>query len=132
LGREVSPAALFPRLFGGGAMAGPRARGRLGALDAVRDDARRLQARLGAADRARLDAHLTSISEVRREIIASAPIGTGACALPPAVTETNTDAGGVEPMAAVSHAMSDLLALAWACDLTRVMTFQHHGATSAT
>lgn len=129
---EVSPASLFTRLFGGGLAADPRTRVRLNALDAVREDARRLQQRLGAADRARLDAHLTAISEVRREILSSAPAGTGACVLPAAVTETNADVNGVEPLQAVSRAMSDLWALAWACDLTRVVSFQHHGATSST
>jgi hypothetical protein len=129
---EVNPAALFTRLFGSGAAADPRTRARLGALDAVREDARRLQARLGAADRARLDAHLTAISEVRREIIATAPAAGGACVVPPVPAETNADANGVEPLQSVTRAMADLLALAWACDLTRVMTFQHHGATSST
>lgn len=132
LAPEFSPANLFTRLFGGGLATDPRTRARLTALDAVRDDARRLQQRLGAADRARLDAHLTAISEVRREILASAPAGTGACVVPPPVTETNTDANGVEPLQAVSRAMSDLWALAWACDLTRVVSLQHHGATSST
>ena len=60
---------LFTRLFGGGVATNPRTRARLNALDAVRDDARRLQQRLGAADRARLDAHLTAIREVRRILI---------------------------------------------------------------
>jgi len=129
---EVSPAALFTRLFGGGLATDPRTRVRLNALDAVRDDARRLQQRLGASDRARLDAHLTAISEARREILAAAPTGGGACAIPPPVTQANADVNGSEPLQAVSRAMSDLLALAWACDLTRVVTFQHHGATSST
>jgi uncharacterized protein DUF1552 len=132
LAPEVSPANLFTRLFGGGLATDPRTRARLSALDAVRDDARRLQQRLGAADRARLDAHLTAISEVRREILATAPPATGACVVPPAPAETNADVNGNEPLQAVSRAMSDLLALAWACDLTRVATFQHHGATSST
>jgi hypothetical protein len=129
---EVSPAALFTRLFGGGLATDPRTRVRLNALDAVRDDARRLQQRLGAVDRARLDAHLTAISEARREILAAAPAGSGACVIPPPVTQANADVNGNEPLQAVSRAMSDLLALAWACDLTRVVTFQHHGATSST
>ena len=129
---EISPAALFTRLFGGGLATDPRTHVRLNALDAVRDDARRLQQRLGSADRARLDAHLTAISEARREILAAAPPVSGACVIPPPVTQANVDVNGNEPLEAVSRAMSDLLALAWACDLTRVVTFQHHGATAST
>ena len=132
LAPEISPAAVFTRLFGSGSSTDPRTRARLGALDAVREDARRLQARLGAADRARLDAHLTAISEVRQEILASAPVGSGSCQMPPAVTDTNADLDGAERLGAVSRVMSDLWAIAWACDVTRVVSFQHHGATSNT
>lgn len=128
----ASPAELFTRLFGGGVSpSDPRERMRLSVLDAVRDDAQRLSARLGTADRARLDAHLTGISEVRRQLLATMPVG-GACVVPPPITDINEDVMGAERLREVSHLMSDLWALAWACDLTRVLTYQYSGATSGT
>jgi len=129
--QETNPAALFSRLFMGFTPkdpTDPRDRLRASVLDAVRDDARRLQAKLGSADRARLDQHLTSISELRTQILALPPVITSSCVLPPAVTERNQDVMGVEPYEAVNKAFSDMMALAFACDLTRVVTYQFSGS----
>src|SRR5262249_13900860 len=99
LPQEVNPAALFNRLFATFSPpdpTAPRDRVRLSVLDQVREDARRLKARLGSSDRARLDAHLTSISELRTQIMALPPVITSACVPPDAVTENNVDIGGIE------------------------------------
>lgn len=135
LAPEFSPRALFDRLFGSFTPADPTdpsnaLRGRV--LDAVKADADRLSRRLGASDRRRLDAHLTAISQLQREISALPPELTSACVEPARPTQENRDAGGVEPLEAVSHAMSDLLALAFACDLTRVATYQLTGSVGYT
>src|SRR5262249_8620329 len=82
LPQEFNPAALFNRLFATFSPpdpTDPRDRLRLSVLDQVRQDARRLKARLGSSDRARLDAHLTSISELRTQIMALPPVITSAC-----------------------------------------------------
>jgi len=55
------------------------------------------------------------------------PVLTSACQRPPAVTEHNADLMGNEQMESVSHAMSDLIALAFACDLTRVVSYMFTG-----
>jgi Protein of unknown function (DUF1552) len=131
LPQEVNPAALFTRLFSNVQTApstDPRDQLRVSVLDAVRDDAKRLQAKLGAADKARLDAHLTAVSEVRSKILTLPPVVTSACVKPPNVTETNKDVNGVEPYEIVSNLMSDMLAIAWACDLNRVATMQFSGS----
>jgi len=135
LPQEFNPAALFNRLFATFSPpdpTDPRDRLRLSVLDQVRADARRLQAKLGTADRARLDAHLTSISELRTQIMALPPVITSACVPPGAVTETNVDIGGIEQLESVSKAMSELLVLAWACDLTRVASYQFSGSVGGT
>ena len=135
LPQEFNPAALFDRLFASfdpRDPTDPRDRLRASVLDAVREDARRLQARIGASDRARLDAHLTGISEVRSRILALPPQFTSACVLPEPPTEDNRDIAGIEQLQAVSTVMSDLLALAWACDLTRVASYQFSGSVGAT
>lgn len=134
---EYNPAALFTRLFGGVSSSpqpqvDPRAALRASVLDAVRDDAKQLQAKLGSADRARLDAHLTSISELRQQLLALPPEYTSACVKPRTVTQTNQDTNGKEPMEQVSKAMSDLLVMAWACDLTRVASYMFSGSVNDT
>ncbi len=129
--QQTNPAALFNQLFGSFTPkdpTDPRDRMRANVLDAVKDDANRLKPKLGTADRGRLDAHLTAISEVRAQILALPPVVTSACVKPGAPTQTNNDVAGVEPYEAVSKVMSDLLALAFACDLTRVATYQFSGS----
>jgi hypothetical protein len=133
---EYNPAALFNRLFGSFTTPGntpdPRTQLRANVLDAVREDARRLQARLGSADRARLDAHLTGISELRQQILALPPEYTSACVKPDPITQNNQDTNGREPLEQVSRAMSDLLVMAWACDLTRVASYMFTGSVGYT
>jgi hypothetical protein len=129
--QEANPAALYNRLFANvqaTPTTDPRDSLRASVLDAVRDDAKRLQAKLGANDRARLDAHLTAVAEVRNKLLAMPPTVTSACAKPAAVTEKNDDVNGVEQYEKVSSLMSDMLAIAWACDLNRVFTLQFTGS----
>jgi hypothetical protein len=129
--QETNPAALFMRLFGGFTPkdpTDPRDRLRASVLDAVKDDTTRLQAKLGSADRARLDQHLTSISELREQILALPPMITSSCVLPTATTNTNEDVNGVEQYETVNQIFSDMMALAFACDLTRVVSYQFDGA----
>lgn len=129
--QQTNPVTVFQSLFASFTPKDPRDPRdglRASVLDAVKDDARALQTKLGAADKARLDAHLTGISELRTRILALPPVLTTACVKPGTPTQTNTDQGGVEPIEAVSTAMSDLLAMAFACDLTRVASFQFSGS----
>jgi hypothetical protein len=135
LPQEFNPAALFSRLFATFTAqdpTDPRDRLRASVLDAVKEDTRRLQAKLGAPDRARLDAHLESINEVRSRILALPPALTSSCVLPDPPTEDNHDISGIEQLESVSRVMSDLLALAWACDLTRVASYQFSGSVGST
>jgi len=135
LPQEFNPAALFNRLFATFSPhdpTDPRDRLRVSVLDAVREDVRRLQVRLGSSDRARLDAHLTGIAEVRSRILALPPQFTTSCVLPDPPTEDNRDINGIEQLESVSVVMSDLLALAWACDLTRVASYQFSGSVGST
>ena len=107
-----------------------RLRSRL--LDAVRSDAKRLELQLGASDRHRLDAHLTAVDELQKSINTLPPVITSTCQKPAAINESNQDSGGKERLGAVSKAMSDILALAWACDLTRVASVQFSGSVGGT
>jgi hypothetical protein len=101
---------------------------RLSALSAVNAQIGRLRQRLGARDKARLEAHLDGISELEAKISALPPV----CTVPSMPTETNTDVGGVEPLISVNEAMSDLLAYAFACDVTRIASVLFHEGASDT
>jgi hypothetical protein len=116
---EVNPQVVFERLFGDGATADERARRREQAaslLDSVLEDSAALGRRLPSDDRARLERHLEDVREVERRIaLAGSKVGADL-----AVPER--PAGVPDEFEEHAHLMFDLLALAWAADLTRVST----------
>lgn len=135
---EPSPQRLFDRLFFTHLPAEERARRlALGAalersmLDGVRDEARRLQQRLGQRDRQRLDAHLDGLRGVERRVQERERLRAGsaerACLLAPPGRPSTADFGdgtGHDEKEAKSRLMSDLLAVALACDRTRVFSYE--------
>jgi hypothetical protein len=116
---EVNPQVVFERLFGDGATAEQRARRRTQArslLDSVLEDAAALGRTLPADDRARLERHLEDVREVERRIeLAGTKVGDD-LAVPA------KPAGIPDDFEQHARLMFDLLALAWAADLTRVST----------
>ena len=111
----TSPAQLYDMLF-----AAPPDTAELTAranlLDEVMDDAASLRARLGAADRARVEAHLEHLSGIQRRL-----------GLAPAVCQPlpRTDVGPLTSgdLLARTELMAQLLATAIQCNLTRVFSF---------
>lgn len=97
---------------------------RINILDAVKDDVAALKLRVGKADQQRLDAHLASVEQIRKQIEALAP----ACTLPGMPVETNADFEGKEPIEEVNAAMSDLIVEAFRCDITRIVSVQFSGS----
>src|SRR6185369_2109060 len=102
---------------------------RIKMLDAVAEDAKRLKTRVGKADQQRLDAHMESLSQLQKQIAALPP----SCQIPakPGVTNED-DAAGHEPLEEVSKAMADLVAMAFVCDVTRVVSFMQSGSVGYT
>ena len=130
---ETSPAALFDTLFGPtfhqpGDMApvNPKLGLRRSLLDAVGEDAKALRARLGVNDQKRLDSHMDSVRDLEQKIakLESTPPVLDACHKPEAPLADYPDIDGRPQLSAVSRVMSDIVAMALACDLTRVFTFQ--------
>ena len=116
---EVNSQVVFERLFGDGATAAERARRRAQAaslLDSVLEDAAALTRTLPGDDRARIERHLEDVREVERRIeLAGSKVG--------ADLEVPAKPAGVpEDFEQHARLMFDLLALAWAADLTRVGT----------
>ncbi|MEZ4446982.1 MAG: DUF1552 domain-containing protein [Polyangiaceae bacterium] len=129
LEQKFNPQEVYDQLFGNFTpMEDPSGDLRLLMLDAVNEDAKQLRSRLGAADKLRLDAHLEGIAQLQKQLAAMPPTCT-----PPGVPgETNEDVGGNEPLTEVARAMSDLIVVAFQCDLTRVVSFQHNGSVGGT
>lgn len=110
--------ALFQRLFSAPSSPSAAERAALyrrSVLDYVRGDLARLDRRVGAVDRQRLDEHLTSIRELERQ----STVNTAVCALA-------TAPQGVEAMSGDEYArlMMRLMVMALRCDLTRYASFQ--------
>ncbi|MBA3550503.1 MAG: DUF1552 domain-containing protein [Nannocystis sp.] len=101
---------------------------RLDALDAVSEDVKRLKLRVGTADRLRLDAHLASVAQIRKQIDALAP----ECLLPIQPVNENGDFEGKEPLDEVNTIMADLLVEAFKCDITRLASYQYTGSVGYT
>lgn len=99
---------------------------RLSVLDAVRDNTAALRKRLGQKDSQRLDAHLEGVSALEQKIKALPPT----CNTPGIPTETNPE--GSEQVTSTNEAMSDLLAYAFACDITRVASLLFCGGAGET
>jgi hypothetical protein len=129
--------AVFDRLFAARPTPGTAGAGaadlalrlRRSVLDAVARDAADLGAQVGAQDRARLEQHLDGIRAIEawlaRAAAPAAPV-PAACApgAPPsdALTAGRGEYGPAVEL--VNKTMSELVALALACDITRVFTFQ--------
>lgn len=115
----TSPTVVFDRLFGGtqpGLSAEARARRaalQTSILDYVTAEASSLSGRLSTSDRSRLDSYLTSVRELELRVQTEP---TQACEAPdrPAAT-FDTDAQ--------IDALTDLMAIAMQCDLSRFFTF---------
>lgn len=129
------PRAAFSRLFSGGAAPvgtlpaatspdGTRLLAkRQSVVDAVKKQLETLARQVGSADRQRLDAHLTAVRQLEKELLQPpAPAGQP----PPSVAvdcrSPRAPAGGDLP--AVTRQQIDVLVLALACRLTPVVSLQ--------
>lgn len=128
---ENAPHALFERIFGGGFRApgetgepDPRIALRRSVLDAVLEDARRLERRLGARDRARLEAHLDGVRaiELRLARLEADPPQRLACVRPDAPSGAFDPIEGRAQVSRKNRVMCDIVAMALACDQTRVFS----------
>lgn len=132
----LAPDTVYKRLFGelmpGGtvtpgntdALAKARAN-RRSVLDFVRWDLTRVRAQYPASFRPDLDAHEGAIREVERTLDATAAPAPGAMVTCKPTIEPGLKGGGDHNnMARVAAAQLKLVTAAFACDITRVVTFQ--------
>lgn len=125
---EPDPRALYDWLFSGG-VDDTTDFGQLGVsrqlgqsmLDVVMEDTNRLNARLGANDRQRMEQHLEGLRAIERRL----DDWEVACQLPDSpATMDYGDGGSNEQKEAKAQVMSELLATALACDLTRIFSYE--------
>jgi hypothetical protein len=134
---EYDPRLVFDRLFGQG-FTPPNGMPvtdvtralRKSVLDAVSTDVRDLRGIVGAADKRRLDQHLENIQSIEKRLSIDTPVPV-ACKLPTRPMAFPAT-GSKEPLEERTQAMSDLIALAFACDLTRVFSMMYSGPTAGT
>ena len=119
---ETNPRRVFERLFGDGETTDPKARAmqlkqNRSLLDFVLQDTKRLAPKLGASDRSKLSDYLDSVREVERRI-------QNVEQREAAELQALDRPEGIPP-SFEDHLkiMSDLIAIAFQADLTRVVTF---------
>jgi hypothetical protein len=88
-------------------------------LDAVSENFRALQAKLGAEDKARLEKHLQAVAEIEGRLGLKPKAALDSCAAP-VLGPTTLAVTKNENFPAVGKLQMDLLVMALACDLTRV------------
>ena len=100
-------------------------------LSAVSDDRKALLAVAGAADRQKLDQYFTSIREMEEQLAVQLqrPAPAEACHVPGAAPETNPS-GRIDRVNAANKQMAQLMAMAIACNQTKVFNVVHTSATS--
>lgn len=126
---EPSPFALYERLTGQTLPAGPDAaleRSKLllrrSVLDLVGDDLTRLRQRVGTADRIRLDQHEASVRALELRLAAFGDESAAPACVPFDAPTVNGDERVHPAMRERCGLLGDLLAVALACDLTRVIS----------
>jgi hypothetical protein len=129
---RLDPQAIWTELFGS-AGPGDGAWDR-SILDSVNRRYAALSARLGAADRARLEAHLEQVRALEQRLSTirrcSTPARVDTTGYNPASGLNSSDTGSIrdiptdEMIPTVGRFMTDMLVMAFACDLTSVGTLQ--------
>lgn len=116
------PVALFTTLFSQGAGLGEaefyaRKAQKLKVLDVVNEDAKALRDKLGVSDRQKLEQYLTAVNEAEDKTQALTYGLSCEPGDPPAAPSTYEEK---------LELMADMMALAFQCDLTRVITFMSY------
>lgn len=137
---EVSPAALYTRVFGpefkdpnaADFTPDPGIMVRRSALSAVADDRKSFTQKLGATDRARLDEYFTSLRELEQQLDLELqkPAPLEACTVPGKVDATPIGTE-IETVKANHKLFAQLLVHALACGQTRVINVAFADATSS-
>jgi hypothetical protein len=138
---EGSPVAFYTRLFGSEFQdpnaadfkVDPRVMTRLSVLSAVKESRADLEKQLGSHDRARLDEYFTSLRQVEQqlEMQMQKPPPLEACKAPEKPADIVPAGYQVDQVIANHKVMSELLAMALACNQTKIFNMVFSDALSA-
>jgi hypothetical protein len=129
---EADPYALYERLFGEtfrepgeGGLVDPTLGYRRSALDAVMGDLTTLQGELGVEDQARLEQHLDGVRDIETRLarLQEDPPDLAACVRADEPLAAYPEIDGRPQLAEINAVMSQMTALALACDMTRVFNY---------
>jgi hypothetical protein len=132
---ENSPYRVFDRLFRDvaspgapdAAAAGESQADRQRVLEAVSKDLEALRARLPQSDRIKMEAHIAAVRDIEHSLTTGAGAASGnTCRKPDLGPQLDVWKNGNLP--ALAKLQMDLMAMAFACDLTRVGTIQFGNA----
>ncbi len=120
---ENRPRVIFERLFGDSGSTDPKIRRQRlqensSILDAVMEDVTRIQSRLAATDRGKIDQYLEAVRDVERRI------QQAEAQFDRELPQMAGPVGVPEKFSDFYKLMADLQVLAWQSDMTRVCTFQ--------
>ena len=138
---ETTPLALYTRIFGSGFQdpnsdnwrPDPSIMLRQSVLSAVTEQRQALMASVGHADQMKLDQYFSSLRDMENQLAIQQqkPDKCEACVMPKAPAETPRSAS-VDVVNGNTKVMARLLAMAMACNQTRVFNFVHTGGSSET
>jgi hypothetical protein len=139
---EYDPSKLYDRIFGAGftppgapttPVVDATLAYRKSVLDVVLGDLGRVRARAGAADKRRLDRHAEGIRSIENRLTStSTGVPPAASCKLPIKPNAFADQAGKEQLEPKTKAMSDLLAIALACNQTRVFSMMFSGSVAST
>lgn len=140
---ETSPVRFYTRLFGpefadpnsAEFTPNPSIMARQSVLSGVADQRKALEARVGARDRQRLDQYFTALRQTEQQLALQLekPAPLPACKIPSKPRETEPTNNQIEFVIENHKVMAELLAMALACNQTRVFNMNfNNGASSLT
>jgi hypothetical protein len=139
---DWSPTQFYTRLFGPEFQdpnakefkPNPKVMVRKSVLSVVMDDIKRVDARVGAEDRARVDQYLTGLRHIEKQLDQqlTKPEPRAACVVPKGPKEDGAMGGAAELVSARHRVMTDLMVMAIACDQTRVFNMAYSAASAST
>jgi Protein of unknown function (DUF1552) len=140
---ESSPLAFYNRLFGAefvdpnkaDFMPSATTMARRSVLSMVAEQRKALEARVGARDKERLDQYFTSLRQTEQQLALQMekPAPLEACVIPGKPRDTTPPNNQIEYVIANHKVMASLLAMALACNQTRVFSLNfNNGASSLT
>lgn len=138
IGPETDPYAAYTRLFSAVKFDGAgqpdqavlrQLEKKKSAIDLVLAEANALRSKVGTSDKSKIDQHLQSLHDIERTL-KGANVPTLSAACQPVMLGTKINLGDDKNHAVVGDLFAKISAMAFACDLTRVVNFAWSGNTS--